>query len=115
MAPLKENESITDLDTEKASSAEKDTMESVDEAKIRAAVRKLDWTILPIMTMFYFLSFLVRRIQTLSVLFLIPPPNSQDRSNIGTSLLCLPQTFFETEFAICQAMRELQDFRKAFT
>jgi len=63
MALLKENESITDLDTEKASSGEKDTsMESVDEAEIRAAVRKLDWTILPIMTMFYFLSFLVRRI-----------------------------------------------------
>ena len=84
MTILKEIESTTDhgstkaesngfthnLDTEKASSDDKDTLEaddndaleSIDEAKVRAAVRKLDWTILPIMTMFYFLSFLVRRL-----------------------------------------------------
>ncbi|KIM42076.1 hypothetical protein M413DRAFT_410689 [Hebeloma cylindrosporum] len=77
---LHENESTTDpgsikgesdvstheLDAEKASSGDKDTVEEIDDAKVRAAVRKLDWTILPIMTMFYFLSFL-------------------DRSNIGNA------------------------------
>jgi hypothetical protein len=79
MVLLKEIESTTDhgstkaesdgsthnLDAENASPDDKDTIEAgdrdaLDEAKVRAAVRKLDWTILPIMTMFYFLSFLVR-------------------------------------------------------
>ncbi|KAH9476723.1 putative transporter [Psilocybe cubensis] len=42
------------------SDLEKDSFNEVDHAKIRSAVRKLDWTILPMMTMFYLLSFLDR-------------------------------------------------------
>ncbi|KAF8963255.1 MFS general substrate transporter [Flammula alnicola] len=45
---------------------ETSSFDSVDDADIKAAVRKMDWTILPIMTMFYLLSFL-------------------DRSNIGNA------------------------------
>ncbi|KDR72761.1 hypothetical protein GALMADRAFT_126423 [Galerina marginata CBS 339.88] len=48
------------------SDVENDLIGSVDQAKVKSAVRKLDLTILPVMTMFYFLSFL-------------------DRSNIGNA------------------------------
>lgn len=43
----------------------------VDEEKVKKAVRKLDLTILPIMTMFYFLSFLVRFLHLPSLSLLI--------------------------------------------
>jgi len=41
------------------SELEKHVLDTVDKAEIRRAVRKMDLTILPIMTMFYLLSFLV--------------------------------------------------------
>ena len=41
------------------SEVENHVLDTVDEAEIRRAVRKMDLTILPIMTMFYLLSFLV--------------------------------------------------------
>lgn len=42
------------------SEAEKHILDTVDKAEIRRAIRKMDLTILPIMTMFYLLSFLDR-------------------------------------------------------
>ena len=41
------------------SEVEKHVLDTVDKAEIRRAIRKMDLTILPIMTMFYLLSFLV--------------------------------------------------------
>jgi hypothetical protein len=62
-------EVVETLDSEDTSSLSKGSIGSqlekagpigvVDEEKVKKAVRKLDLTILPIMTMFYFLSFLV--------------------------------------------------------
>lgn len=54
-----ENSSTNGSSIEK-SNLDKDFLDLVDKAKIKAAVRKLDLTITPIMTMFYLLSFLVR-------------------------------------------------------
>lgn len=42
------------------SEIKKHVLDIVDEAEIRRAIRKMDLTILPIMTMFYLLSFLVK-------------------------------------------------------
>jgi hypothetical protein len=41
------------------SEVEKHVLDTVHKAEIRRAVRKMDLTILPVMTMFYLLSFLV--------------------------------------------------------
>jgi len=46
------------------SDLEKEHLEPLDPAEVARAVRKMDLTILPIMTMFYLLSFLVSFLST---------------------------------------------------
>src|SRR4051812_16983887 len=47
------------------SDIEKHSLESIDQAEVDKAVKKMDLVIMPIMTMFYLLSFLVSLLPTL--------------------------------------------------
>src|ERR1700683_3541144 len=69
----------------------------VDRELERKALRKLDYTILPVMAMFYFLSFFV---STICTLLLVKPltVTRKDRANIG--LLIPPRGIFGLNFVI---------------
>jgi hypothetical protein len=78
-------DSVSQNDIEKDSTFALNTPEAQEE--IRRAVRKMDLTVIPIMTIFYFLSFLVCLISVLlqlhmAVLNTMTSP--KDRANIGT-------------------------------
>ena len=58
-------------------------LDTVDKAEISRAIRKMDLTILPVMTMFYLLSFLVNLFHCILQRVFAHLNGCQDRTNIG--------------------------------
>jgi len=95
------------------SEIKKHVLDTVDNAEIRRAIRTMDLTILPVMAMFYFLSFLVNLFHCILQPMFVHLYVCKDRTNIG-DLFPNFGFFFQVGSRNSQGMHESPGCRRVY-